>query len=56
MIGGLLHKLRSGKRERPEMKSDFWLIKRGDVFLTVFLGKITYSLDRDIYYIVSDLT
>ena len=40
MIGELLHRLGSGKRERPEMKNDFWLIKHSDVFLIkFFLGE-----------------
>lgn len=36
MIGELLHRLGSGKRERPEMKNDFWFIKHSSVFLIKF--------------------
>lgn len=39
MIGELLRRLGSGKRERPEMKNDFWLIKHSNVFLTKFFAE-----------------
>lgn len=58
MIGDLLHRLGSGKRERPEMKNDFWFIKHSSVFLIKFFlgGKNEYGLDKNIYCMVSDLT